>query len=115
EGLDFLPEKVHVTIPQVLLPAEQIVQVQTPLSDRPATPYVLTDTVYVPNSVKIIGTPQRVAEIRAITTETLSIHDLISNTTMEAALITPPDVQVRDLHGKPITHVKVTFIISKSK
>lgn len=115
EGVDFFPEKVHVTIPQVLLPAEQIVEVQTPLSDRPAAPYVLTDRVYMPNSVKIIGTPQRVAEIRAINTETLSIHNLTATTTMDAALITPPDVQVRDLHGKAITHVKVTFIITKTK
>ena len=27
----------------------------------------------------------------------------------------PPGVVVRDQHGKPITHVSVTFIITKSK
>ena len=115
EGVDIIPERVHVTIPQVLLPAEQIVPVQTPFSDRPAAPYVLSDTVYMPNNVKLIGTPQRVADIRAINTETLSVHDLTSTTSMDAALITPPGVQVRDLQGRPITHVKVTFIISKAK
>ncbi len=115
EGVEITPEKVHVTIPQVLLPAEQIVPIQAPLSDRPAAPYVLTDTIYMPNNVKIIGNAQRVAEIRAINTETLSIHDLTTTTTMDATLITPPDVRVRDLQGKPITRVKITFIISKSK
>ncbi|HLJ56442.1 MAG TPA: CdaR family protein [Chthonomonadaceae bacterium] len=113
-GVEITPEKVHVTVPQVVLPAEQTVQVKTP-TDTPAPPYVLAETVYQPATVKVIGTPQRIANILTITTETLSVHNLTATTTMDAVLIVPPDVKVRDLRGNPISHVKVTFIITKAK
>jgi len=115
DGVTIKPEKVHVTVPQVLLPSEQLFDVQAVLSDRPADPYFITDKVFTPNQVKVIGTPKSVAAITGIYTETLSVHDLTSTTTIDASLILPPDVQVRDTSGKPITHVKVTFVIAKRK
>ena len=114
EGVVIVPPKVHVTIPQVFLPSERVVQVEVIHSDKPAAPYRLLETTVVPNQLTIVGTGDRVAAITAIKTETLSIHDFTATTTITLNLILPPDVQVRDLQGKPITDVKATFVITKA-
>jgi YbbR domain-containing protein len=115
EGVTIDPERVHVTIPQVLLPSEHTVLVEAALSDRPVEPFYIVEKIFTPNQVKIIGTPDRVSAISAIYTETLSVRDLTTTTTMDASLIIPPDITVRDLRGKQVTRVKVTFVIAKHK
>jgi YbbR domain-containing protein len=113
EGVSIVPETVHVTIPQILEPSERTPIVSALISDQPQPPYYLSDIVVTPNQVKIIGTPRRLAMINAIYTETLSVHDLTATTIIDATLMLPPDVQVRDMNGKLITRVKVTLTISK--
>jgi YbbR domain-containing protein len=83
------------------------------IADQPQPPYYISDVVVTPNQIKIIGTPRRLAMISTIYTETLSVHALTATTTIDATLILPPDVLVRDMNGRPITRVKVTLTISK--
>ena len=114
EGVEIDPPKVHVTIPQVMLPAERVVSVQVIQSDSPKAPYRILDIVTVPNQLTIVGELERVNSINGINTETLSVHDFAATKTIEANLILPPDVEVHDRKGKPVKHVKITFVIGKA-
>ena len=113
EGITIDPDTVHVTVPQLLEPSEGTVFVNPSYADRPAAGYEIVADI-TPNSVRVIGTPHRVSMIHAIYTEPLFVHDITSTTTIEASLITPPDVQIRDEQGRPISHVKVKLTISKA-
>ncbi len=115
EGVTIEPDRVHVTVPQIPSPSEQTVLANAVFSDRPAPPYKIDRWEVTPNLVKVVGRPQRVAAIGGVSTETLSAHDLTETTTLEAALIIPPDVLVTDLRGKPLRHVNVKVFISKTK
>ena len=114
EGITIEPDTVHVTVPQLLEPSEKTVMVSVTIADQTTPPYHTTGPVAVPQSVKIIGSPERVKTVNQVETEPVYIHDLTSSQSIRVSLIARPDVQVRDLQGNPITHVTVTIPISKS-
>lgn len=114
EGVTPSPETVHVTVHLSKEPYAKIVSVSANITDQLQPPYRLADVVVMPNQARIIGRPERVNPISTVTTEEISIHDLMENKTLEVNLVPIPDVVIRDLQGHPLTHVTVQIMLRKS-
>ena len=104
----------HVVVPLVLEPYAKIVPISATILDLPLPPFILGDVVVMPNQIRIVGRPERINQISTVTTEDISVRDLMENKTVEVNLVPLPDVVIRDLQGHPVTHVTVQITLRKS-
>jgi YbbR domain-containing protein len=113
EGVKLEPDTVHLRVPLVEELPARIVTVSPSIQDLPMPPYTLVNVMVLPNKVKIAGRPERLDKIFTVSTEDISVRDMTQDQELEANLIKPPDIDLRDLSGNPIQRVKVRLFIRK--
>jgi YbbR domain-containing protein len=113
EGVKLQPDTVHLKVPLVEEPPSKVVPVSPSIPDLPMPPYTLDKVSVTPNKVKIAGRPERLDQISTLTTEDISVRDMTQDQDVDANLIKPADIDLRDLSGNPIQRVKVRLYIRK--
>ncbi len=113
EGILLEPNAVRVVVPLQEEPPSKIVLVSADVSEPPSYPYTITEVRVEPSQLKLLGRPERLTNLSTISTEPISAKAFTQNQTVTVRLNTPPDIGLRDDEDKPITSVKVTFIIKK--
>jgi YbbR domain-containing protein len=113
EGVTLSPTTVHLAIPVAEEPLVKVVNISPDISDLPLPPHTLTEVRATPRSVRIMGRPERLAQISTIETETIAVGDFTETQEIVANLIIPPDIQVLDTANRPIKQVKIRIGIRK--
>ncbi|GDX40168.1 hypothetical protein LBMAG21_04600 [Armatimonadota bacterium] len=113
EGVQLEPNAVRVIVPLQEEPPSKIVLVSADISEPTAYPYTISEIRVEPSQLKLLGRPERLTNLSTLSTEPISAKTFTQNQTLTIRLNTPPDIGLRDDQDKPITSVKVTFIIKK--
>jgi len=114
EGITLEPSMVKVTVVLVARPPMKIVPISPNIIDLPSLPYRLEHVRVMPNQVRITGRPERLNQIGTLETEEVSVRDMTETRTIEVGLQKPVDAAVQDMDGKPISKVRVQFVIRRS-
>jgi YbbR domain-containing protein len=114
ENVTVEPSMVQVTVPLVARPPKKIVPISPKIIDLPLLPYRLEEVRVTPNQVQIVGRPERLKQIGTLETEDVSVRDMTETRTIEVGLQKPVDASVQDMSGKPISRVRVQFVIRRT-
>lgn len=113
EGVTLEPNAVRVVVPLQEEPPSKIVLVSADVSEPPAYPYAISEIRVEPSKVKLLGRPERLINLSTISTEPISAKAFTQNQSVTIRLNTPPDIGLRDDDDKPISNVRITFIIKR--
>ena len=114
DGVTLNPDQVHVSVAQIDAPYEKTVTVSVTIADQAGVGYRIGSYTSTPNQVRISGTPSRVNSISTIDTEDVLVRNLTADKTQEVNLIIPPDIQVLNRNGRPISKVTVFIPILRT-